>query len=105
MGSVYLLKTEIDDWTIYKIGFTKKSIQKRIKQLQTGSATPIHLVHFYKTQNYSKVEKWLHRKWKQKRQKGEWFDLSLEDVNEFIPECKKADQTIKYLIENNPFWN
>ena len=36
--------------------------------------------------------------------KGEWFNLSSEDVLEFINSCKKIEETIDNLkIAGNPF--
>jgi hypothetical protein len=91
----------------YKIGITKddKSLAKRIKAIQTGNPEEITLINKFKSDNYRKVEGWLHRQYKSKRESGEWFLLEAEDVINFLDECKKADQTISLLIEQNHFYD
>lgn len=101
-GHVYLLNA----WPTnrYKIGFTKNSVEKRIKQLQTGNPDEITKVHVYETVNYKKVEKWLQKCHKGKKVEGEWFELTDEDIFGFLDECKKADETITLLLRDNPFY-
>lgn len=63
----------------YKIG-KATDVAKRIKSLQTGSAEEIRLVHTIPTQRVELAEKQLHARFKGKRERGEWFDLSADDV-------------------------
>lgn len=63
----------------YKIG-KATDVTKRIKSLQTGSAEEIRLIHTIPTQRVELAEKQLHTRFKAKRERGEWFDLSAEDV-------------------------
>lgn len=66
-----------------KIGRTK-NLEKRIKQLQTGN--PFDLT-FYKTifiDNYKEIEVNLHKKYKHKNKRGEWFDIQFSDVDKEI---------------------
>lgn len=81
MGTVYLLNA----WGTnkYKIGFTKRDINLRIKQLQTGCPDEIVLARKYECENYQKVEKWLHKQHNSKRVEGEWFLLEDADVYNF----------------------
>jgi hypothetical protein len=39
------------------------------------------------------------------RAKGEWFDLTHEQVISFTDEAKKADELISFLKENNHFYD
>jgi hypothetical protein len=106
MGYVYLF-LEIDSagQETYKIGITKNDPQKRIAQLQTGNPRKIELMKTYSSENYLKVEKWLHRKYSMKTEaENEWRSLTNEEVFSFIEDCKEADKTISFLIENNPFY-
>lgn len=105
-GFVYLLLV-IDEKgdEKYKIGITKRSIAKRISELQTGNASKIQLLKSYSSENYLKVERWLHRKYFVKTEaKNEWRSLSNEEVFSFIEDCKEADKNISFLLENNPFY-
>jgi len=80
MGYVYLF-LEIDSagQETYKIGITKNDPNKRIKQLQTGNPRKIELLKTYSSENYLKVEKWLHRKYSMKTEaENEWRSLTNE---------------------------
>jgi hypothetical protein len=39
------------------------------------------------------------------RTKGEWFELTNEQVFSFTDEAKKADELISFLKENNYFYD
>ena len=57
---VYLLKIVNDDKTLYKIGFTRGSIYKRMRELQTGCPYEIHMVDTYSTEYGTVIETTLH---------------------------------------------
>lgn len=68
-GFVYLITPRTS--TLHKIGFTSTSIEKRMAQLQTGSATELELVASWPgTQGHEAA---LHRKLAKYRKQGEWF--------------------------------
>lgn len=106
MGYVYLfLEIDNNGAETYKIGVTKNEPNKRIKQLQTGNPRKIELLKTYKSVNYLKIEKWLHRKYSTKTEaENEWRTLTNQEVFSFIDDCKEAEKTIKFLLENNPFF-
>lgn len=106
MGYVYLLLCiESDGVEHHKIGITKNPPIKRVKQLQTGSANKIILLNSYETDNYLKVERWMHRKHfsAKTEAKNEWRKLTDEEVFAFISYCEIADDNIKFLQKHNPF--
>lgn len=108
MGYVYLiLEANIHGEEVYKIGITKNDPQLRVKQLKTGNPNQVSLLHAYESNNYKKVEQWMHRKHAQSKTlaKNEWFNLTDEQVLSFIEDCKEADKTISFLLESNPFFN
>ena len=106
MGYVYLLlSVSPDNIETYKIGVTKRDINIRISELQTGNPNKISLHKQYNTPNYLKVEKWLHRKYQIKTEaKNEWRTLTDEQVFSFLDDCQTADNTIQFLLENNSFY-
>ena len=105
MGYVYLLlQYDSDNHETYKIGITKRDINKRISELQTGNPNKITLIKSYESDNYLKIESWLHKKFKPKNEKGEWFNLSDDDVFSFENECIMADDNIKFLLEHNEIY-
>ena len=100
-GFVYLLEDYRNNERAFKIGFTTTSVNKRIKQLQTGNSVNIIEVFKYQTINYLKVEKILHRLFAPQHKRGEWFSITDEQAFTFLDECKKADTNIKYLLDNS----
>ena len=108
MGYVYLL-LEIDrsDNESYKIGISKRDPAKRVKELQTGNPNTISVARMYQSDNYLKVEKWLHKKYSYLKTEAnnEWRMLEPEHVFSFIEDCKEADDIITFLQKNNHFYN
>jgi len=106
MGYVYLLNSWDDIENQYKIGVSKhENIElKRIKSLQTGNAYEIVLIKKYKSIHYRRIETMLHRYFTPNHTRGEWFDLSDEQVFEFIHKCEEFDKTITLLLKENPFY-
>lgn len=90
----------------HKIGITRKSVDKRVKQLQTGNSNKIQCLHSFQTEHFFKVEGWLHKKYNvQKTEtKNEWFTLTNEQVASFIDDCIEIEKKVVYLLENNPFY-
>ena len=107
LGYVYLI-VELDErgFEKYKIGITKKNPDERVKKLRTGNSNQLFIIKKYESVNYKRIEKWLHNKYISQRtiSKNEFFNLSDEQVSNFIENCKKIDQTINYMKENNPFY-
>ena len=105
-GYVYLL-LEVDEGgnEKYKIGVTKRNIEKRIRELQTGNPNQISILNSYESKNYKKIEQWLHGRYSRKKTlaQNEWFNLTSEEVLGFLDECKKAEATFD-LLKSNPFF-
>lgn len=101
-GYVYLICDPATDY--YKIGVTRGKIEDRIKKLQTGNGTELHVVSYYFCEHPFKMEKLLHTKFTSKKVLNEWFCLSPEDVINFQDICKDTEDTINVLMKN-PFFN
>lgn len=101
MAFVYLL-CDIGEEKMYKIGVTRGKIENRIRQLQTGNGSEIHLVKQYETEYPFYIEKLLHIKFNSKQSKNEWFLLEPDDVFNFTNICNDIEKNIKWL-KNNPF--
>lgn len=89
---IYIIKAG----SLYKIGVTGVSIDKRITQLQTGCPHKINKVYVGKCKSMKharSIEKSLHRRYKKANTHGEWFKL------------KSPNNAIKYIKENieDPF--
>lgn len=106
MGYIYLfIEVDNNGDETYKIGITKNDPIKRTKQLQTGNPRLISVLKSYESDNYLKIERLLHRKYFNKTEaRNEWRNLTNEEVISFQDDCKKAEETIKFMLANNPFY-
>lgn len=102
MGFVYLLCDSGQD-NMFKIGVTKSTIEKRIKQLQTGNGSEIFLVDYYKTEHPFYLEKMLHKRFYSDKKLGEWFELECDKVNSFKDVCKQLEEIIE-VMKDNPYF-
>ena len=104
MVKIYLLQSVYESRLVYKIGFTKGSIESRIRQLSTGNCVDIKLVKYFDTDKYhSKIEKMLHKDYYNNRVNREWFYLDEVDVQNFIANCKKYYDVLDMLNQNNTY--
>jgi hypothetical protein len=107
MGFVYLLLS-INDYgeEVYKIGVTKRNVDTRIRELQTGNPNKISVLRVYESDNYLKVERWMHRKHfdSKTEAKNEWRNLTNEQIITFLDDCKGADEIVKMMLKENPFY-
>lgn len=87
----------------YKIGYTKKSVESRIKSLQTGNPNQLSLVKYHEVYMPSRIETMLHNYYKDCLVKGEWYDLSSDQIEEFGAICDRF-QLVNYSLKDNPFW-
>jgi hypothetical protein len=81
-GIVYFVNAE--NTNMFKIGYTKQSIHKRLSNLQTGC--PLNL-SVYKTVGCDDpiiLEHYLHDCFNDKKIRGEWFDVTFEDVENLV---------------------
>ncbi|MBP5724339.1 MAG: GIY-YIG nuclease family protein [Bacteroidales bacterium] len=102
MGNVYLICDAEKE--LFKIGVTKGDVEKRLKELQTGNGGELHIVHVQETDKPFKMETMLHNRFYPKNKKGEWFELSPEEVIGFQKYCELCQRNIDAL-KDNPFFN
>lgn len=103
-GYVYLL-LEVNQHgeEYHKIGISINHPELRVKQLQTGNPNLIRVLSFYESVNFKKVERLMHARYLRTLAENEWFNLTDEEVLNFIPTCKKVDETVN-LLKDNPFF-
>jgi hypothetical protein len=99
MYKVYLIECD----NRYKIGYTRKSIEQRIKQMQTGNSKSFNLVSAFESKWGTRIESHLHRRYKNKKVSGEWFELSEEDILTFEIQCQDWHNVMED-ITNNSTW-
>lgn len=99
---VYIVKIDSEDK--YKIGYTKRELNTRIKELQTGCPYTISPIWSFKSEYPTKLESYLHRNYSHKRVEGEWFVLDNNDIEKIKEDCISFEKRIEILMENeNPF--
>lgn len=101
-GFVYLLADSGKDYT-YKIGLTTGSVEKRVKELQTGNAGEIYVCRKFKTDYPQLLEQFLHRQYCKEHVRGEWFELNDEDVMVFEENCRRGLEVLESMTDN-PFF-
>lgn len=76
-GLLYAIRAE--GTSLVKIGYTRGSVEKRIKMLQTGQPFPLRVIATHPIEeDVRQTEAWLHAFLKQERRSGEWFDIALD---------------------------
>lgn len=75
-GGVYLVKC-LDR---YKIG-KAQNIRFRVSALATAAPYDLEYIHGIQTRQATELERQLHNRFAAKRVRGEWFELSAEDVS------------------------
>lgn len=107
-GYVYLISSNIEGITYYKIGKTRRDPVLRRDELNTGNQAELVIEDTYYCKWYNTVEQMLHAHFKMLRVNGEWFASENENcklnIDEFRKICNKCTDTIKFMSENNEFF-
>lgn len=79
IGFVYLARGHKDE---YKIGRTNL-VDRRLAEIGTKSAVELKLIHEIKTDDPVGIERYWHQRFAANRMRGEWFRLTVAEVNTF----------------------
>jgi hypothetical protein len=102
---VYIIQEGISNK--YKIGRTANSSQERKIALQTANSSELRVVKIFKCDDSVYLEKTLHKYFKDKHIRGEWFELNENDfiiLNEIVGSIKNICCKLcakKYTCEQN----
>ncbi len=105
MYNVYLISCGEGESKKFKIGYTKNDVERRLKQLKTGNSEELVVEKVYQTKWGTKIESILHRNFRHCKISGEWFNLSQQDVDNFMNQCRDLDLFINDLLNNSTFKN
>lgn len=100
-GVVYLICNAAEG--IYKIGVTRSTIEKRLKQLQTGAGHELHLVYSHESDYPYYIERMLHHEYHNDNTLNEWFELDYDSVLQFKALCAKYENVINEMKDNTFF--
>jgi hypothetical protein len=93
-GFVYLVKA--DDDNIYKIGCSKSPI-KRLSSLQSSNHKELRVIHRVFSLNMWVLEKALHQYYSSCQVRGEWYQLTPEQVEYFPLTVYRIDGQLEDL--------
>ena len=96
-GYVYLIQCE--NTTFYKIGISKIDYYLRLASMQSGCPLELKFVDAIHSDDYKNLEQDLHRKLRDRRIRGEWFDLdevSLRMVKKYFEENSQPQTKIEF---------
>jgi hypothetical protein len=104
MYNVYLICSEINGERLYKIGYTRRTPEQRIKEFKTGNASDFWLVDSYKSKWGTKIEAQLHKIFRKNKVSGEWFNLSNDDLKTFREKCTIIDNNLEMVANTNTYY-
>lgn len=104
MFNIYLISSEINGHKLHKIGYTRRTVEKRIKEFKTGNASQICLVDSFQSEWGTKIEAMLHKIYSSKKVEGEWFELDEEDIKKFSIHCNSLHNNLKIISEQNTYF-
>ena len=102
--NIYLISAEINGEKLYKIGFTRREVEVRIKEFKTGNASVFSIVDSFYSKWGSKIETHLHKYFLKKKIGGEWFNLVSGDLIKFREICEKLHNNFDFLEKNNEYF-
>ena len=102
--TIYLICAEINGEKLHKIGYTRRTPEKRIKEFKTGNASEFYIVDSYESKWGTKIEASLHRIHKQKKIRGEWFLLTNEEIDGFNSQCEKLHENFEVISTQNTYY-
>lgn len=73
----------------YKIGYAR-NVKRRIASMRTASPLPLVLVTSFPSDDAPALEAKLHRRFKRKRVRGEWFKLDKSDLRKLDDLCNEV---------------
>ena len=103
MYFVYLICAEIGDEKVYKVGYTRRSPEQRIKEFKTGNASDFYVVDSFKSKWGTKIESVLKKTYNKYNINGEWFILPDSEVADFNSRCFELHDTFEFLSNNNSY--
>lgn len=87
----------------YKLGITNRDANTRLKEFETGNSEELFIVKTFFTKHGRTFESTMHRRFKHKHLKGEWFELDEKDLNtldDILSETEKNLDIVAEILKN-----
>jgi predicted GIY-YIG superfamily endonuclease len=97
VGFIYFIK---DNSNQVKIGYTKRNVEKRVKELNSPN---LSIILEFESKYPTKLEKALHFRFKQYNIEREWFNLTDFSIEELKKICYTLEEGINTIKQNNNF--
>ena len=104
MFNVYIISSEINGEKLHKIGFTRRTVEKRLDEFRTGNASDLKIVDVFVSKWGTKIEAYLHKYFLHKKVGGEWFNLNEDDLVNFGILCQQLDENFNIIEKNNTYY-
>lgn len=91
---VYLIRNGEDK---YKIGFTSRSLDTRMKEIQTGSSSELSIVSEFESEYAQRIEATMHNVYSAYNTSGEWFALPEDEVLRFRDRARRMHENFRIL--------
>ena len=104
MYNVYLISSSLEGDICYKIGYTKRNPNKRIREMKTGNASELEVIESFQSKWGTQIESKLHRIFQDKKISGEWFRLTAYDISQFKKLCEQSLQSFELLSKDNSWF-
>ncbi len=95
------------DFGLVKVGFTKKDVEKRIEQLQTGNPYQIVCEDRFSAPAFvaRQVEHWIHRTNASSIEKLEWLRLRRSEIAAFVELAKQQAERLADIAAAKARWS
>jgi hypothetical protein len=104
MINVYLISAETNGKKLYKIGYTKRKVEERIREFKTGNTAVFSIIEVFNSKWGTKIEASLHRQFYTKKVGGEWFDLDENDLNNYLNLCEQLHNNFEIIENQNTYY-
>lgn len=104
MVNVYLISSETNGKRVYKVGHTRRAVEKRLSEFRTGNSSSLEVVEVFNSKWGTKIEAQLHRLFSNKRVGGEWFELEEQDLLKFKDLCQQIHDNFSIIEESNTYY-
>src|SRR5258708_3945526 len=109
-GQVYFLSL-VDpadpgrDFELVKVGITKKDVERRIEQLQTGNPYQIRCEASFPSPVARQVEHWIHRTNAANVVQLEWLRLARAQIPGLVQTARRESERLSRIAEATARWN